>query len=55
MLTDLIIARSALHLDQPNIEVYARTSCGISNFVKTTTRWLDATLQGNRTRSGFAR
>jgi hypothetical protein len=54
MLTDLIIARSALDLDRPNIEEYARTSCGISSFFKTSVRWLDATLQGSRTRSGFA-
>jgi hypothetical protein len=54
MLTDLIIARSALDLDRPNIEEYARTSCGISSFFKRSVRWLDATLQGSRTRSGFA-
>lgn len=40
MLTDLIIARSALDLDKPNLEEYANFNCRISRAA----RWLAVNL-----------
>lgn len=35
MLTDLIIARSVLNLDKPNLDEYASFSCRVSQAVRT--------------------